>query len=278
MGPRRLFFGPQISRAEARSDMRQWRMSATNARPRGPGWGAAPRRFRDRSMAGLARGRGLRQKRGKAFTEGRQMAMTDMTLAERVSPRAALMQVVLVVAGIALLTLAAKVQVPMWPSPVPVTMGTFAVLALGAAYGPRLGLVTILGYMAIGALGADVFAGSAKVSGLAYMMGSTGGYLAGYVLATLALGLAARAGWDRSVPKMAGAMLIGNALIYLPGVLWLNHVIVAGGLFKADTFATVRDQTLAWGLTPYLIGDAMKLALAALLLPGLWKIVGRARG
>ncbi len=139
-------------------------------------------------------------------------------------------------------------------------------------------MLTIVVYMALGALGADVFAGSAKVQGLAYMMGSTGGYLLGYVLATLALGMAARAGWDRSVWKMAGAMLIGTALIYIPGVAWLNHVIVAGGLFHADKYASVWSQTLAWGLTPYLIGDAMKLALAALLLPGLWKLVGRARG
>lgn len=206
------------------------------------------------------------------------LSMTDGVLAERIAPRAGLAQAGLVALGIAILALSAKIAVPMWPSPVPVTMGTFAVLALGAAYGPRLGLMTILGYMGLGALGANVFAGSGSVHGLAYMMGSTGGYLLGYVLATVALGLAARAGWDRSVAKMAGAMLIGNALIYVPGVLWLHHVIVAGGLFKADVFASTWGQTIAWGLTPYLIGDAMKLALAALLLPAAWKAVARLRG
>src|SRR5687767_11211187 len=96
---------------------------------------------------------------------------------------------VLVVLGIVALTLAAKVAVPLWPSPVPITLGTFAVLTIGAAYGPRLGLATILGYLAIGALGFDVFAGSsAETNGIAYMLGGTGGYLVGYVLATLALG------------------------------------------------------------------------------------------
>lgn len=205
-------------------------------------------------------------------------AMTDKALAERIAPRAGLAQAGLVVLGVALLALSAKVQVPVWPSPVPVTMGTFAVLGLGAAYGPRLGLATILGYMGLGALGADVFAGSAKVHGLTYMMGSTGGYLVGYVLATLALGLAARAGWDRSVGKMGLAMLIGNALIYVPGALWLHHVIVAGGLFDATKYTSDWAQTLAWGVTPYLIGDAMKLALAALLLPGVWSLVRRIRG
>ena len=178
-----------------------------------------------------------------------------------------LKQAALVVLGIAALAVAAKVKVPMWPSPVPITLGTFAVLTIGAAYGARLGLVTILGYMLIGALGYDVFASSsAEKNGLAYMMGGTGGYLLGYVLATVALGWAAQRGWDRSVPKMAGAMLIGNALIYVPGVLWLHQ------------FTTGWAQTLDWGLTPYLIGDAMKLALAALLLPAAWALVGRARG
>lgn len=176
-----------------------------------------------------------------------------------------LKQVALVVLGIAVLAIAAKIKLPMWP--VPITMGTFAVLTIGAAYGPRLGLVTILGYMIIGALGFDVFAGSsAQAYGLEYMMGGTGGYLLGYVLATLALGTLARAGWDRSVGKMAGAMVIGNALIYVPGLIWL------GMLYGWD------KPILQWGLTPFLVGDALKLALAAVLLPAAWKLVGRARG
>ncbi|WP_299614105.1 biotin transporter BioY [uncultured Tateyamaria sp.] len=174
-------------------------------------------------------------------------------------------QVVLLVLGIALLAVAAKIKVPMWP--VPITMGTFAVLTIGAAYGARLGLVTILGYMIIGALGFDVFASSsAEAYGLTYMMGGTGGYLVGYVLATVALGALAQRGWDRSVVWMALAMLIGNALIYLPGLAWL------GQLYGWD------QPILQWGLTPFLIGDVLKLALAALILPAAWKLVGRARG
>ncbi|KHQ49968.1 biotin transporter BioY [Mameliella alba] len=176
-----------------------------------------------------------------------------------------LKQVALVVLGIAVLAAAAKIKVPMWP--VPITMGTFAVLTVGAAYGPRLGLVTILGYMIIGALGFDVFAGSsAEAFGIEYMMGGTGGYLVGYVLATFALGVLARAGWDRSAPKMAGAMLLGNVIIYVPGLIWL------GMLYGWD------KPILEWGLTPFLVGDAIKLALAAVILPLAWKLVGRARG
>lgn len=184
---------------------------------------------------------------------------------------------VLVAAGVAALAVSAKVSIPVPPSPVPVTLGTFAVLSIGAAYGARLGLVTILAYMLVGVMGYDVFAGSsAEKFGLEYMTGTTGGYLVGYVLATLALGLAARKGWDRSVGGMTMAMLIGNALIYVAGLAWL-YVLVAGGMFNADKFASPVAQTLAWGLTPYLIGDAMKLALAAVLFPVLWKLVGSAR-
>ncbi|AXX97560.1 biotin transporter BioY [Profundibacter amoris] len=174
-------------------------------------------------------------------------------------------QAALVVSGIAALAVSAKIMVPMLP--VPMSMGTFAVLTIGAAYGARLGLVTIIGYMLVGMLGFDVFAKStADLNGLEYMMGSTGGYLLGFVLATVALGLLAARGWDRSPVKMAGAMLIGNALIYVPGLLWL------GVLYGFD------KPILAWGLTPFLMGDAVKLALAAVLLPALWKLVGRARG
>ncbi|MCV2891522.1 biotin transporter BioY [Lentibacter sp. XHP0401] len=171
----------------------------------------------------------------------------------------------LVIAGVMTLAVSAKIAVPMWP--VPITMGTFAVLALGAAYGPRLGLATIGAYLMLGVMGFDVFVGSsAETYGLTYMMGGTGGYLVGYVLATLALGTLARAGWDRSAGKMAGAMLIGNALIYVPGLIWL------GMLYGFD------KPLLAWGLTPFLVGDAVKLVLAAMLLPAAWKLVGRARG
>ena len=192
----------------------------------------------------------------------------SLTLAEAIFPQTGLAlrvkQLVLVAAGIAALVLAAKIKIPMFP--VPMTMGTFAVLSIGAAYGTRLGLATILGYMMIGALGFDVFASSsAEVSGLGYMMGSTGGYLVGYVLAVVALGALARKGWDRARGKMALALVLGNALIYVPGLIWLT---VLYGL---------EAPILSWGLTPFLLGDVVKLALVALLLPALWSLVGRAR-
>ena len=193
----------------------------------------------------------------KVLTESLWQAEGSALLAKRI---------VLVIAGIFALAVAAKIKLMIPPSPVPVTMGTFAVLTIGAAYGPRLGLTTIVGYLLIGALGFDVFAKStADMNGLSYMMGGTGGYLAGYVLATVGMGALARMGWDRSVLKMGASMLIGNALIYIPGILWLAHLY------------TWDKPILAWGLTPFLIGDAMKLAVAALIVPTLWKLIGSAR-
>lgn len=198
------------------------------------------------------------------------VAMNDRVLAEAVweTEGTALWvkRITLVVLGVMALAVAAKMKFVIPPSPVPVTMGTFAVLTIATAYGPRLGLTTILAYLFVGVLGFDVFAGSsAEKFGWDYMIGGTGGYLVGYVLATFALGFLARAGWDRSVPKMAASMVVGNALIYIPGILWLAYLY------------TWEKPILEWGLTPFLIGDAMKLIAAALIVPAVWKIVGKAR-
>ncbi|MEM6357865.1 MAG: biotin transporter BioY, partial [Pseudomonadota bacterium] len=127
-----------------------------------------------------------------------------------------LRRALLVALGIGALVLAAKIRVPFWP--VPMTMQTFAVLAIGAAYGTRLGGVTLLGYLAIGAVGFDVFtSSSAENNGLAYMTGGTGGYLLGFLLAALTLGALARRGWDRNPMQMGIAMGLGQVLIFLPG-------------------------------------------------------------
>jgi biotin transport system substrate-specific component len=198
------------------------------------------------------------------------LALNNSVMSEVFGPREGtalrVKQALMVVLGIVLLAVMAKIKMPVPGTPVAISMGTFAVLTIGAAYGPRMGMATILGWMIIGMLGFDVFqSSSADLNGVSYMMGSTGGYLVGYVLATLALGYAARAGWDRSVVLMALAMFIGNVLIYVPGVAWL------GVLYGWD------QPLLSMGLTPFLLGDALKLGLAALLVPGLWKLIGDAR-
>ena len=169
-----------------------------------------------------------------------------------------------VVVGSLLLTLSAKLSIPFVP--VPMTMQTLVVLALGMVLGPVAGASAVLLYLAQGALGLPVFAGTPeKGIGLAYMVGPTGGYLLGFVLAAFATGTLARRAWDRSVVGTVGAMLIGNAIIYVPGLLWLGSVV---GWDK---------PVLEWGMTPFLLGDLAKLALAAVLLPTLWRLIGRRR-
>lgn len=192
------------------------------------------------------------------LTAGKRTVLAE-TMAAGPPAKLALHRLGLVLFGVFVLALSAKLVVPMWP--VPMTMGTFSVLTLGALYGPGLGAATIAAYLLCGALGMDVFAGSSAVeSGLAYIAGPTGGYLVGYVLAVLILGFAARAGWAHSVPRMALALLIGNLVIYLPGVLWL------GVLFGWD------KPLLEWGVLPFLLGDALKLGLAACLVPLAWRM------
>lgn len=162
--------------------------------------------------------------------------------------------VLLAVMGSMLLWASAKAHVPFYP--VPMTMQTFAIMVIGMAYGWRLGTATVLLYLAEGALGLPVFSGTPeKGLGLVYMAGSTGGYLFGFVFAAAACGWLAERGWDRSVITTALAMFIGNVLIFIPGVLWL------GVLFGWD------KPILAWGLTPFILGGLVKIALAAAVLP-----------
>ena len=117
----------------------------------------------------------------------------------------------------------AKIKLPLLPSPIPITLTTFAVFAIGASFEARLGLLTIADCLVIGALGFDVFANSSSSkNGSSYTLGGTGGYLAGFLIAAGFLGWAARSEWDCSPLKMSAAMLIGNVLIYVPGLLWLR--------------------------------------------------------
>lgn len=171
-------------------------------------------------------------------------------------------QALLVVLGVAAITLAAKIRVPMWP--VPVTMGTFAVLTIGAVYGLRLSVITLLAYLALGAAGVTVFAGD--TAGFAYMAGPTGGYLLGYLVAAGLVGWLAQQGWSRSVARMIGALILGNIVIYAFGMPWMAY------LFLAEKGA---EWVWQWGMTNFLLGDAVKLMLAALLVPTLWKLTGR---
>ncbi len=169
----------------------------------------------------------------------------------------------LVIAGSALIAISAQIAVPMWP--VPMTLQTLAVLLIALSYGARLGSATVLAYLAEGAAGLPVFAKGG--AGLAYMAGPTGGYLAGFLLAAALVGWLAEHGWTRSPLRTALAMAAGNLALYLPGLYWLKS---ATGMAWAKAWAV--------GAAPFLAGDALKLLIAALLLPGAWALVRRLRG
>jgi biotin transport system substrate-specific component len=136
---------------------------------------------------------------------------------------------------------------------------TFGVLLVGATLGSKRGAASMALYIALGALGLPVFAGGA--SGLAYLSGATLGYLVGFVVAAYVIGLLAERGLERSVRTSLIPFLIGTIIIYTCGVAWLT--ILLGSFSKA----------VAAGLLPFLIGDAIKLIAASLVLPGAWKLV-----
>ncbi len=167
---------------------------------------------------------------------------TESPFAARTWSRA----VVAVVLGSALLAVSAHVQVPFWP--VRLSMQSFVVLGIGLACGGRLGAATLLAYLTEGALGLPVFQGGA---GLAYMAGPTGGYLLGFLLAAFAVGALAERGAMRGWTGRVVVLLLGVALIYVPGVAWL-----------AVLFGPVK--AVAFGLVPFLPAEACKLALLAL--------------
>jgi biotin transport system substrate-specific component len=160
-------------------------------------------------------------------------------------PQAVLRGLILAVLGCGLMVISAKTQVPFWP--VPMSMQTLAVLLIGFTYGPRLAAVTILSYLLLGLLDAPVFVG--YTAGPDYFKGPTGGYLVGFLLAAVTLGWLAERGWDRRFTTSVAALLIANALIYVPGVIWLA------------SFLGSVDRAVVGGVVPFLLGDALKLAM-----------------
>ena len=155
----------------------------------------------------------------------------------------------------------AQISIPLPFTPVPLTLQTFAVLLSGAALGARRGMLSMLVYLAIGALGAPAFAGGA--SGASRLFCPSGGYLLSYPFVAALIGMLASRGWDRSRGKMACALLLGSAVTYTFGVLWLSRFV--GGVGPA----------VMKGMLPFIPGDLLKLAAASLLIPGGWALTER---
>jgi biotin transport system substrate-specific component len=200
----------------------------------------------------------------RSTAEERGLTIADflvpIRLGERVNAR--VRDVSLVVAGALLIYLTARVVIPVPGSPVPITGQTFGVLLVGGALGFRRGLIGVGLYVMLGVVGLPFFAEGR--GGMSVIWGATGGYLIGFVIAGALVGRLAELGWDRKIGGALGAMLLGSAVIYAIGLPWL-------GVVSSST----PEETIALGLTPFLLGDALKLVLAAVLFPVAWWVVGR---
>ena len=201
-----------------------------------------------------------------AMSKSRSAAIQHFPLVSKLWPgqeaagMGLLRAVILIAAGTALLTLSAKVNLPL--PYVPMTLQTLVVLMLAAAYGWRLGCATVLAYLAEGAIGLPVFAG--PVGGLAPLAGPTAGYLFGFVAAAFVMGWLSERGWDRNMAWLFAAMAIGHFIILAAGFAWLAYGIGLG-------------TGKAWlvGVLPFIAGSVVKSALGATLLPAAWRLVDR---
>ena len=192
--------------------------------------------------------------------------MNAATLRLAVVPRTGILaDAVLILGGALFLALCAQISFDLPFTPVPITLQTFGVLLIGAAYGTWRGGLTAAVYLLMGIVGLPVYAD--RTHGLDVVLGATGGYLIGFVVAAVVVGWLAQRQWDRRFSSAVAAMLTGTIVLYIPGLLWLQ-----------------RDQgldfptTLEYGLYPFVPGDLLKIYLAGATLPVAWRIVRRLRG
>jgi biotin transport system substrate-specific component len=179
--------------------------------------------------------------------------------------------ILLAVLGSVIVALAAQVSVPMLP--VPMTLQTLAVLAVGGAYGAKLGAGTLALYALEGAVGLPVFANFQ--AGLFLPTGeiiATGGYIIGFIVAAGLVGYLVEKGWGVRVLKLCAAMLLGAAVLYIPGLLWLVGWL---GVMKGMDVTSAMTIALTSGLLPFIPGDIIKAVLAALAFPAAFSLLGR---
>lgn len=179
-----------------------------------------------------------------------------------------LQSAILVVLGTLVLALAAKAKVPFYP--VPMTLQTLAIAILAASLGARLAVATVGLYLLEGAVGLPVFTNTPPdVAGLTYFFGPTGGYLIGFVVSAFIIGTLADRGWDRSLPKMFVAMMLGDAAVFVLGAGWL----ALGATMASGAIGVGFAKALSVGVYPFLIGALVKEALAASFIRGVWTLV-----
>lgn len=186
--------------------------------------------------------------------------------------------VLLVVVGAGLLTLSAKINV--LREPVPITLQTFAVMLIAASYGSRLAVATVVTYLVAGLAGLPVFANTMN-AGPAYMMGTTGGFLVGFIALAFIVGYAADRGWDRSLLKIGAAMIVADVVVFAMGFAWLSWFAhLSPGLMALLNVAegtTGTGASFAWqqGIVPFIIADLVKIALASCAVVAGWRLMDR---
>ena len=195
------------------------------------------------------------------------MSIQSSSLRATVFPRSsALTQALFVVGGIGFIALLAQISIPVPGSPVPVTGQTLAVLLIGTTYGARLGLITFASYLLAGIAGAPIFAPSATSAnhGIDRLTGATGGYLVGMLVASLLLGYLADRKADQKFKTSFPALLLGDAVIFAFGLAWLHASL------DLSWTATIKA-----GFTPFILGEALKIAITATSLPLVWRRISR---
>lgn len=166
------------------------------------------------------------------------------------------------------LVISAKVFVPFFP--VPMTLATLAVMAIAAAFGMRLGLLAVLAYLGEGLAGLPVFTYTPPaVAGPLYLLGPTGGFLAGYIVLAVIVGAAADRGWDRSPVKLFAAMIVADAVLFAMGFAWF------AGFAHLSSGAVGAGAAIAWakGVQPFILGDLLKIVLAAAAVPAVRGVI-----
>ena len=194
-------------------------------------------------------------------------ASNSQSLRATVFPRSTVLtQGLFVMAGVAFIALLAQIAIPVPGSPVPVTGQTLAVLLIGTTYGARLGVLTFATYLLAGVAGAPIFAPSATSAnhGIDRLIGATGGYLVGMLVASLLLGYLADRKADQKFRTSFPALLLGDAIIFTLGLLWLQQ-----------TLDLSWAKTIAAGFTPFILGEAIKIAITATSLPLIWRRISR---
>jgi len=188
------------------------------------------------------------------------------TLVDFFIPRSLVADLALVVGGTALTAAAAQLVIP--TSPVPFTGQTFAVLLVGAALGLNRAAASMFLYLLVGALGLPVFTeGKSGLFDQAGHLTGTLGYLVGFVAASALVGFLAERGWAKTSVGVISAFLLGNAVIYALGLPWLQY-----------SYSASWSDTIAWGFTPFVVGDLLKLIAAAYVLPGAYLLVKKIKG